>query len=511
IIIIPCVGWLWPPSPSVLPPILLRSLAAIRGLILDINVLMLIAVAGAIALGDYVEGATIVFLFTLAEWLESRSADKSGEKVPVEDVEINTVLAVKAGESIPIDGVVISGTSSVDESSLTGESVPVEKEVGRAVWGGTMNLTGYLSVKTVAKAADSRVAKMLQLVEEAQNQQSRTEQFLQRSAKYYTPVVVLGAIAVAIAPFIKRSLSAHDYVYKALVLLVSACPCALVISTPVATACGLATAARLGLLIKGGGFLEALGKLKAIAFDKTGTLTEGQFRMVDIKFVDSEIINREKLLHWISSLESKSGHPMAMAVVSYCRQQGIEPSAEVKDFNILQGEGICGEIASQNIYIGNARLKARLSWGQAVPDTWDIEGSTVAYVGVDEKFVGAFSVADHVRPQASKAVSKLKKLGIRLVMLTGDTAVSAAEVEKEVGGIEVHAQLLPEDKLRFIGELKQEGMTAMVGDGINDAPALAAADVGIAMGIEGSAVAMESADIALMSNDIRKIAGAVNI
>ncbi|XP_057841250.2 cadmium/zinc-transporting ATPase HMA2 isoform X2 [Cryptomeria japonica] len=515
-----------------IPPILLRSFAAIRGFILDINVLMVIAVAGAIALGDYVEGATIVFLFTLAEWLESRSADKArkaisavmnlvpqtavieetGEKVPVKDVEINNVLAVKAGESIPLDGLVISGTSSVDESSLTGESVPVDKEVGEAVWGGTTNLTGYLSVKTVAKAEDSRVAKMVKLVEEAQNQQSRTEQFLQRFAKYYTPVVVLVAIAVAIMPFIKRSLHVHEYIYKALVLLVSACPCALVISTPVATACGLATAARLGLLIKGGGFLEALGKLKSIAFDKTGTLTEGQFQVVDIKFVDSEAADREReLLHWISSLESKSAHPMATAVVAYCRQEGIEPSAEVKDFNILQGEGICGLIAGHNVYIGNSRLKSRLCWGQDVPDTWKMEGSTVAYVGVDTKFVGVFSVADRIRPQAAKAVNKLKKLGIRLVMLTGDTAVSAAEVKKEVGEIEVHAQLLPEDKLRFIGELKKEGMTGMVGDGINDAPALASADVGIAMGVQGSAVAMESADVALMSNDIRKIAGAVKI
>ncbi|XP_057841254.2 cadmium/zinc-transporting ATPase HMA2-like [Cryptomeria japonica] len=282
-----------------IPPVLQGGLAAIPGFIIDINVLIILAVVGAIGLRDYIEGATIVFLFILAAWLESRSADKVqgfclelafvfsalfsiwrfrfqylavsssnsfvGCDESAENVEINTVLAVKAGESIPIDGVVISGTSSVDESSLIGESVPVEMEVGKAVWAGTTNLTGYLSVKTVAKAYDSRVAKMVNLVEEAQNQQSHTEQVLQRFAKYYTLVVVLLAIAVAIVPLFKRSLNAHKYAYKALVLLPSACPCALIISTPVTTTCGLVNAARIGLLIKGGVILEAMGKLKAVA------------------------------------------------------------------------------------------------------------------------------------------------------------------------------------------------------------------------------------------------------
>ncbi|GLJ08943.1 hypothetical protein SUGI_0098920 [Cryptomeria japonica] len=277
-----------------IPPVLQGGLAAIPGFIIDINVLIILAVVGAIGLRDYIEGATIVFLFILAAWLESRSADKVqavsssnsfvGCDESAENVEINTVLAVKAGESIPIDGVVISGTSSVDESSLIGESVPVEMEVGKAVWAGTTNLTGYLSVKTVAKAYDSRVAKMVNLVEEAQNQQSHTEQVLQRFAKYYTLAkavehpsiasIVIGRsencsvennLAVAIVPLFKRSLNAHKYAYKALVLLPSACPCALIISTPVTTTCGLVNAARIGLLIKGGVILEAMGKLKAVA------------------------------------------------------------------------------------------------------------------------------------------------------------------------------------------------------------------------------------------------------
>jgi Cd2+/Zn2+-exporting ATPase len=512
-------------------PILLKSFVAIRNFMLDINVLMLIAVSGTIGLGDYLEGGTIVFLFTLAEWLESRSSDKaraeissvmnlapqtavieeSGAKVSVKDVAINTVLSVKAGETIPLDGVVVSGSSSVDESSLTGESLPAEKEGGANVWAGTMNLTGYLGVKTVALAEDSTMARMGKLVEEAQNQRSSTEEFVQKFAKYYTPVIVVAALAMVLAPCIDRSLGFRKWAYKALVLVVTACPCALVISTPVATACGLAHAARIGLLIKGGMYLEDLGKLKAIAFDKTGTLTEGIFRVVDVMFVESETMEVQKWLSWIASLESRSNHPMSVAVVSHCRQQGLEPSVEVKNFTILEGEGICGVVNDQKIYIGNSRLSNRLGWTKYVPDTWDIQGATVGYVGTEENFVGAFSVADNCRSEAAAALDRLKKLGIQLAMLTGDTATSAALIEKEVGGIQVHSQLLPEDKVRIIRDLKQLGKTAMVGDGINDAPALAAADIGIAMGVAGSAVAMETSDIALMSNDIRKIAAAVKI
>jgi len=412
---------------------------------------------------------------------------------------------------VPLDGIVMSGSSSVDESILTGESLPVHKEVGANVWAGTLNLTGYLSVKTVALAEESTMARMAKLVEEAQSQRSSTEEFVQKFAKYYTPVIVLAAIAMTLAPLIDRSLGFRKWAYKALVVLVTACPCALVISTPVATACGLAYAAKTGLLIKGGRYLEALGKLKAIAFDKTGTLTEGIFRVVDVKFVESETMDEQKWISWIASLESRSSHPMSVAIVSYCRQKGLEPSAEVKDFDILEGEGICGVVDNHKIYIGNVRLSNRLGWTEYVPDTWDIRGATIGYFGTEENFVGAFSVADNSRPEAAEAIDKLKKLGIQLAMLTGDTAASAAVIETEVGQIQVYSQLLPEDKVRIIRDLKQVGKTAMIGDGINDAPALAAADIGIAMGVAGSAVAMETSDIALMSNDIRKIAGAVKI
>eukprot|EP01018_Ginkgo_biloba_P027445 Gb_16135 [translate_table: standard] len=511
-------------------PIILRSIVALRRFVLDINVLMIIAVGGTIGLGDYLEAGSIVFLFTLAEWLETRSSDKaraamssvvslvpqtavieeSGLKVPVNDVKVNTLLSVKAGEVIPIDGIVMSGRSSVDESSLTGESLPVEKEVGSNVWAGTMNLTGCMSVKTVALAEESAVARMVKLVEEAQNQRSRTEQFVQTFAKYYTPVVVLVAAGLAVAPCISRAHNIHHWIYLALILLVIACPCALVISTPVATTCGLAQAARMGLLIKGGSYLEALGKLKVIAFDKTGTLTEGHFEVVDINTVE-ESTDMQKMLYWISSLENKSSHPMSLALVSYSRLHGVEPSTDVRDFETLQGEGICGVIDQHKIHVGNGRLAVRLGWVTDVPNTWNSQGSTVGYVGVDEQLVGIFNVADQIRPEAAEAIMHLKKLGIQVTMLTGDSAAAAAVMEIQIGEMTVHSQLLPEDKVRIIGEMKEIGMTGMVGDGINDAPALAAADLGIAMGVAGSAVAMETSDIALMSNDLRKIPAAVKL
>eukprot|EP00253_Pinus_taeda_P032074 PITA_32074 len=409
-------------------PIMQRSLLAICNFILDINVLVLIAVIGTLGLGEYLEGGTIVFVFTLAEWLESRSGDKaraeiysvmnlapqtaviqeSGEKVSVKDVAINTVLSVKAGETIPLDGIVDSGSSSVDESSLTGESLPVEKQGGAKVWAGTMNLTGYLSVKTVALAEDATMARMAKLVEAAQNQRSPTEEFVQKVVKYYTPVIVLVAIAMTLAPLIDRSLKFWKWGYKGLVVLVTACPCGLIISTPAAVACGLAHAAKTGLLIKGGKYLEALGKLKVIAFDKTGTLTEGIFRVIDVEFVESETTDKQKWISWIASLESRSSHPMSVAIVSYCRQKGLEPSAEVEDFDILEGEGICGVVDNHKVYIGNIRLSNRLGWTEYIPETWDIQGATFGYFGTEENFVGAFTVGDNIRPEAAEAVDQLK-------------------------------------------------------------------------------------------------------
>ncbi|CAM6098894.1 unnamed protein product [Calypogeia fissa] len=515
------------------PPILVKSLVALRRFVLDINALMIIAVGGAIALGDYVEAGSICFLFTISEWLEARSSDKArdaisnvaelapqtavlmdGERVRVEDVKVGTLLAVKAGELIPIDGEVDSGKSSIDEGNVTGESKPVEKTTGAVVWAGTMNLSGYITVKTTALAEDSAVSRMVRLVEEAQNQHSRTEQLVEKVAKYYTPLVVVSAILIAVIPLAAGSHRHKHWIYLALVLLVVACPCALVISTPVTTTCGIAQAARSGLLVRGGGYLEALARVKVMAVDKTGTLTEGHFRVLDVHPVDSAT-STQQILYWIACVESKSSHPLAPALVAYARLHEVEPTGDISDFEIIPGLGVSARVDGCKVQIGNARLAASFVGFEGsnsdVVNKWSNLGATIGWVGVNGQAVGVFGVADSVRPEAIEAVASLKKLGLRVVMLTGDSAAAASIVQTQIGDIEVDAELLPEDKVKRVKELKQTAVTAMVGDGINDAPALALADVGIAMGVAGSAVAMETADVALMTNDLRKLAVAIKL
>ncbi|KAL3685647.1 hypothetical protein R1sor_003669 [Riccia sorocarpa] len=517
------------------PPIVVRSFVALRRFVLDINCLMLIAVGGAIALGDYLEAGSIAFLFTLADWLESRSSDKAreaistvadlaprsavlmdGHKVAVEDVSIGTLLAVKAGELIPIDGEVVSGKSSVDESNITGESRPIEKAEGALVWAGAVNLSGYLTVRTTALAEDSAVSRMVRLVEDAQTQHSRTEQLVEKIAKYYTPVIVVSAVLVAAIPWAVHAHNPKHWVYFALVLLVVACPCALVISTPVVTTCGIAQAARAGLLVRGGSYLEMLGKIKKIAMDKTGTLTEGHFRVLNVHAVGNSADVEKRILYWIACVENKSSHPLAPALVGYARLSGVEPTGDVTDFEIISGEGVSAVVDGHSVKIGNARLASRCAafedtQSQAMIEQWSSQGATVGWVVVNERVLGIFGVADSLRPEAVEAVTSLKKMGVQVVMLTGDSEAAAAAVHNKLGDIEVHSQLLPEDKVNLVKELKTHGVTAMIGDGINDAPALAVADIGVAMGVAGSAVAMETADVALMTNDLRKLAVAIQL
>ncbi|MQM05615.1 hypothetical protein Taro_038430 [Colocasia esculenta] len=531
-----------------LPPILLRAVAAIRRLTLDINILMLIAVGGSIALKDYWEAGAIVFLFTIAEWLESRASYKAtavmsalmsmapqkavladtGEVVDANEVKVNTVLAVKAGEVIPIDGVVVEGRSEVDESSLTGESFPVAKHPQSQVWAGTLNINGYISVKTTALAENSAVAKMTKLVEEAQNSKSRTQRLIDTCAKYYTPSVVLVAALLAVIPVALKAHNVKHWLRLALVLLVSACPCALVLSTPVATFCALTRAAKTGLLVKGGDFLEAIAKTKVVAFDKTGTITRGEFTVTDFK--PAKDVSLHSLLYWVSSVESKSSHPMAAALTDYARSSSVEPKPDnVGEFHIYPGEGIYGEIDGKHIYIGNQRIATRagcaaddglsddagLLWHFAVPDAGkDMKGVTVGYVFSGATPVGVFSLSDTCRTGAAEAVRGLKRMGIKTAMLTGDSNAAAMFAQNQLGNALdiVRAELLPEDKVSIVRDLKtKEGPTVMVGDGMNDAPALAMADVGVSMGISGSAVAMETSHITLMSNDVRKIPEAIRL
>nr|AIA57678.1 heavy metal transporting P1B-ATPase 3 [Triticum turgidum subsp. durum]AIA57679.1 heavy metal transporting P1B-ATPase 3 [Triticum turgidum subsp. durum] len=518
------------------PPMLLRGIAAASRLTLDINILMLIAVAGAVALKDYTEAGVIVFLFTTAEWLETLACTKAsagmsslmsmippkavlaetGDVVNVRDIGVGAVIAVRAGEMVPVDGMVVDGQSEVDERSLTGESYPVPKQPHSEVWAGTLNLDGYIAVRTMALAENSTVAKMERLVEEAQQSKSRTQRLIDSCAKYYTPAVVVLGAGVALLPPLLGARDAERWFRLALVLLVSACPCALVLSTPVATFCALLTAARMGVLVKGGDVLESLGEIKAVAFDKTGTITRGEFT-VDMFDVVGHKVQMSHLLYWISSIESKSSHPMAAALVEHARSKSIEPKPEcVAEFRVLPGEGIYGEIDGMRIYVGNKRVLARGSSCQTVPERMNgLKGVSMGYVICDGDLVGVFSLSDDCRTGAAEAIRELASMGISSVLLTGDIAEAAMHAQEQLGGAlleEVHSELFPEDKVRLVGALKaRAGPTMMVGDGMNDAPALATADVGVSMGISGSAAAMETSHATLMSSDILRVPEAVRL
>ncbi|CAI5469239.1 unnamed protein product [Closterium sp. Yama58-4] len=698
-----------------LPPILLSSLAALRRFILDINTLMVIAVAGAIAIGEYVEGASVVFLFSLAHFLEARSTDKprrtsaacqqsplsrphclpcpspllpppqarvaiqalidrapqtaelaaTGQQwraeqaaphaatftshasptpptvcrsqVPVEDVAVGTLLAVRPGALVPVDGVVQSGASSVDESSLTGESLPVFKDVGAPVWAGTINTTGeagtinttgeagtinttvsipslsplpfaslplrfptplpwlalslshytmqavslaaslhpgctlffahvsspslplsppfppfptlvppgFFTMRATALACESAVARMAALIEAAHANRSPSQRLVEAFARVYTPSVVLCALLLALVP-LAVPCADHLYFFRlALLLLVVACPCALVLSTPVAAVCGIARAARDGVLVKGGAHLEMLGRVRAVGVDKTGTLTHGRFRVVGFELVDGAACSKHQCLEWLAGAERQSSHPMAAALLAYCRQHGVEQQGTAAEteaicnedaaeegvrqaaggteggregggasgFETVAGEGVEAVVGGRRVHVGNERMALRLGWTHAMPAAllahWLSLGATVLWLGVDGHPKALIAAADSLRAEAAEAVGQLVRgLGLHVAMLTGDNAGAATAVQQQLHpAVEALCELLPEGKVAAIAALKAEhGVTCMVGDGINDAPALAAADVSIAMGTIASASAMEAADVALMSDDLRQLA-----
>ncbi|CAA0842206.1 Cadmium/zinc-transporting ATPase HMA2 [Striga hermonthica] len=518
-----------------IPPIILKAFAAVRNLRLDINILVLITVSGSLALHDYWEAATIVFLFTISEWLESRASHKAnavmsslisvvpqkavlvetGEEINADEVKLNTIIAVKPGETIPIDGIVVEGNCEVDEKILTGESFPVPKQKDSTVWASTINLNGYISVKTTAMSEDCVVARMAKIVEEAQNKKSRTQRFMDKCAKYYTPAIVLVSVFLAIVPFVFRVKNKKEWFHLALVVLVSGCPCALLLSTPVAMFCALSKAATFGVLFKGAEHLETLARIKIVALDKTGTVTRGEFVVTDFKSLHDKDIDLNSLLYWISSIECKSSHPMADALVEFARSRGVEPMLDkVENFQNFPGEGICGNIDDKEIYIGNSKIASRAGC-TAVPrfEGLDLEGKSVGYVFLGSSLAGIFCLSDICRTGAKEAIQELKSLGIKIVLLTGDCHGAAKRAQEQLGGSldAIHAELLPEDKSRIIKSLQTESPTAMVGDGLNDGPALATAHVGISMGVSGSALAAESGDIVLMSNDIQKIPEATRL
>jgi Zn2+/Cd2+-exporting ATPase len=517
-------------------PLVRRAVTSIRAAALDIHVLMLVAVAGAIALGEWSEAASVVFLFALAQWLESRAMDRARGairalmelapaealvrrhgaplRIPVDDVVVGDVVLVKPGEKIPLDGRVSAGTSHVNQAPVTGESLPVEKEAGAEVFAGTINGRGALEIEVTRLRRDSTLARIIHIVERAQAQRAPTQTFVDRFARVYTPAVLSIAVMIALVPPILFSGAWSDWVYRALVLLVISCPCALVISTPVSIVSALAAAARKGVLIKGGARLERLAAVRCIAFDKTGTLTKGQLRVENV--VPLNGASPPEILRLAASLEVHSEHPIGRAILRSAEQAGVSV-AQPERFQALPGRGAEGRVGSDDVVIGSHRLfEERCMCSAEVEqalDAFAADGISTVIVGSNGRTLGVIGVGDEPREAAQGAIDMLRSQGIEhIAALTGDHQKAADALARRLGVDTCRADLLPEDKVTAVQELRSRfGALAMVGDGVNDAPALASADVGIAMGAAGTDAALETADVALMSDELAKIPYAIRL
>lgn len=503
-----------------------KGVRAARALALDMNFLMTVAILGAVGIGEYVEGAAIAFLFAIAELLERYAVDRARASVdalirlapevarlrrgteeisvPVDELALGDVFVVRPGDRLPTDGTVVEGASAVDQSPVTGESVPVEKGVGSTVFAGTINREGFLAVRVDRPAADSTLARIIRLVEEAEARKTRTERFVERFARVYTPAVTVAAVLTVALPVLFFDGAFGVWFTRGLTLLVIACPCALVISTPVAVVSGVTAAARHGVLIKGGQYLEAFGQVRSVALDKTGTLTFGRPEVEDVRLeVGGDEASRH--LERIVALEHRSEHPVARAVVAYGRAVGVGPAPEVTDFEAVPGRGARGTVAGRRLVVGNPAFTAP---DRPLPEGWADAPGSVVVAAEDGRVVAWFRVADRTRVAASAHLGALRAQGIeRLVMLTGDARAPAEAVGRELGVDDVRWGLLPEQKVAAVEELgRTHGPVAMVGDGVNDAPALAAAGVGVVMGAAGSDAALETADIALMGDDLSRLA-----
>jgi len=507
-----------------------RAWQSVRARVLDIQVLMLVAVAGALALGQWSEAASVVCLFAVAQWLESRAMARARGAIralmalaprtalvrrgdaevtlPVDAVRIGDRVIVRPGERIPLDGIVASGASDVDQAPVTGESRPIEKAAGDTLFAGTINGRASLDVDVTRLGRDSTIARVIHLVEQAQAQRAPTQAFVDRFARVYTPAVLALALAVAVLPPLVAGAGWATWIYRALVLLVIACPCALVISTPVSIVSALAAAARRGVLIKGGARLEPLAKVRAVAFDKTGTLTTGRQTVVAILPVPG--VRASTVLAAAAAIEFRSEHPIGRAVVARAADEGLTIRSGIHH-HALHGRGAEGEVDGTHVLVGSRRLfeergvpVAELA---AACDAAEQRGHSIVLVAVDGRAIGALAIADRVRNGAADAVAGLRRQGIaHVALLSGDHEAVARSLATALALDDVRASLLPEEKVTAVQELRQRyGLLAMVGDGVNDAPALASADVGIAMGGAGAGVALETADIALMSDDLTTI------
>jgi Zn2+/Cd2+-exporting ATPase len=513
-----------------------KAANALRARAIDINVLMLIAAAGAVWLGQWSEAAAVVFLFALAQALEARTLDRarfaiqalmdlapaealvrdaSGDRrVSVDLVEPGMVVVVRPGDKIPLDGQVVAGHSPVNQAPITGESLPIEKGPGDEVFAGTINGRGALDIRVTRVRRDTTLARIIHLVERAQAQRAPAQTLVERFARVYTPAVIALAAVVAIVPPLVFHLSWQVWVYRALVLLVVSCPCALVISTPVSIVAALAGAARKGVLIKGGAHLERTSAVRCVAFDKTGTLTRGVPEVVDVMPLDGA--GRASILGLAAAVEQRSAHPIAQAIVQHAAASSIAalPAEEVSS---LSGRGAEGRVDGVRVLLGNHRLfEERHLCTPAIHDRLDelsASGRSAVLVARDDRPIGIIAIADRPREASRDTVDLLRRHGIKaVVMLTGDNDATARAIASHVGVDEVRAELLPEDKVAAVEDLRRKyGSVAMVGDGVNDAPALASADVGIAMGAAGSDAALETADVALMADELLKIPYALRL
>ncbi len=500
----------------------------------DMRTLMTIAIIGAAIIGEWSEGAIVVILFAISEALERYSMDKArasiqtlmdiapkeaqvrrGDKevmVAVAEIEIGDILLVKPGQKIAMDGFVVKGISAVNQAAITGESVPVSKTVKDEVFAGTLNEEGYLEVQVTKNVEDTTIAKIIHLVEEAQAERAPSQAFVDRFAKYYTPFIMLVALGVAVLPPLLLEADWSKWIYQGLSVLVVGCPCALVISTPVAIVTAIGNAAKNGVLIKGGIYLEELAAVKAVAFDKTGTLTKGIPVVTD--YLPQIKTNSNEILAVIAALEKNSQHPLAKAILSKADEAEVPyHTLPIDEFTSITGKGIKGTINGITYYVANPSFFAEIlaigisdNLNGTISDL-QAQGKTVMVAGTQTEVLAVIAVADEVRESSPDVIRKLHSLGInKTIMLTGDNKGTAKAMGDTVGVSDIEAELLPQDKLNLINKLRTEfGKVAMVGDGVNDAPALAAASVGVAMGGAGTDTALETADIALMGDDLRKL------
>ena len=507
-----------------------KAAYSLRRLNFNMSVLMSVAVAGAVGIGQYEEGATVAFLYAVSELLEGWTMEKSRRSIrqlmdlapklarvrrngvetdlPVEDIAVGEIMIIRPGEKIALDGNILHGESAINQAAITGESLPAEKSPGAPVFAGTLNTYGALEVEVTRLVQDTTIARIIHMVEAAQGQRAPSQAFVEKFAAVYTPVVMALAAGIVFLPPLLAGLAWQPWIYRGLALLVVACPCALVVSTPAAIVSAIGTAARNGVLIKGGIYLEEMGSVQAIALDKTGTLTEGRPVVTDILPLHS--LSAGDLLALAADVEARSEHPLTNAILEAARQQGhkVVPAA---DFQSLPGRGAQASRNGEQLLIGNPRLfeERQISLLTAAPDIEQLQrqGKTVMIIGTSTHLLGLIAVADALRKNSPASIAELKRSGIRhTILLTGDNAATAAAVAAAVGVDEFRAELLPQDKLAAIHELRgQYGKVAMVGDGINDAPALALSTVGIAMGGAGADTALETADVALMADDLDKL------